>query len=437
LADGRREAEGQRVQSLLARLPAWCNLSLHIVEIGRAFVPVVAFFVDCSDAALARTCRRPHRLRVRGRWGKTQRTLNGLVTGWQRVVTNLWSSIVRFVSERLNGGGARAAPEPATVSDPPGLTPADNADDMVSDPQGLTPPTPSDSAGAVVSEPEGLTPPTPPDSAEATVSDLGGLTPANAGLEEGIVKAYRWAQSKFVGGVTELVLLTPITPGPIPGERRTYEERLRAELGSIQRRVDRGLNTPISIIPTIHFAGWLILRPEQYLQGSTFPASAAPSLDPYAPADRPAAHDYGFRSWLFFTSYFDGDLKDYLREFSSFLGKDVDRVWGNCEGYPEGGSMDFEAFWQYAKRYQIETDAFFNAHPNLSVPRIHQLKVFKDRFAAFVRATRNADGTSVEGVGDLLDKFILENQAYTADFPAIGGTYDVDQSNRSADLRKS
>ena len=262
--------------------------------------------------------------------------------------------------------------------------------------------------------------------------------PGEAATSEGkLVKAYQVAQSKFVGGVTELVLLTPITPGPIPGQRRTYEERLRQELASIQRRVDRGLNTPISVIPTIHYAGWLILRPEQYLQGACFPPEAPPGLDPYVPADQKPTHDYRFHSWLFFTSYFDGDLKDYLREFSNFLGKDVDRVWGNCEGYPEGGSLDFEAFWQYAKRYQIMTDAFFNAYPGVTVPRIYQLKVFKERFAAFVRATRKADGTSIDGIGALLDTFIVENQAYTADFPAIGGTYDADQSSRTAELRKS
>jgi hypothetical protein len=255
--------------------------------------------------------------------------------------------------------------------------------------------------------------------------------------EHDVMKAYEWAKSKFVGGVTELTLLTPITPGPIPGQRRTYEERLRQELASIQRRADRSLNTPISLIPTIHFAGWLILRPEQYLQGSCFPQAAPPSLDPYTPADQAPTHDYRFRTWLFFTSYFDGDLKDYLREFSAFLGRDVDRVWGNCEGYPEGGSLDFEAFWQYAKRFQITTDAFFNAYPFLTVPRIHQLKVFKERFAAFVRATRRTDGSSVEGIGDLLDRFIIENQAYTADFPAIGGTYDADQHQRTAELRRS
>ncbi|HWE19944.1 MAG TPA: hypothetical protein VG758_22645 [Hyphomicrobiaceae bacterium] len=408
-------------------------------------------------------------------------------------MTNLWKSIVRFVSERLNGGGsghatpelARAASEPsepAATRKDTGATEAPPAGPMHArqapiyadhDPHLMVQPHEAvNEPGEVVAggTGEGLTQallagrtqqipadvetgprvsvqklrewaPEPArdrsSAAPAEPVQAGCLPRGTAGLEEKIVKAYQWGQSKFVGGVTELTLLTPITPGPIPGQRRTYEERLRQELGSIQRRVDRGLNTPISVIPTIHFAGWLILRPEQYLQSAVFPRAAPPSLDPYAPAYQEPTHDYRFRTWLFFTSYFDGDLKDYLREFSNFLGKDVDRVWGNCEGYPQGGSLDFEAFWQYAKRYQIQTDAFFNAYPGLSVPKIYQLKVFKERFAAFVRATRNPDGRSVEGVGDLLDRFIIENQAYTADFPAMGGTYDKEQSNRTADLRKS
>ena len=43
-----------------------------------------------------------------------------------------------------------------------------------------------------------------------------------------------WAESKRSGVVSELSLLTPIKPGLVPGERRTYEERLRDHLESLQ-----------------------------------------------------------------------------------------------------------------------------------------------------------------------------------------------------------
>ena len=215
----------------------------------------------------------------------------------------------------------------------------------------------------------------------------------------------RWAESKSVGGVSEVTLLTPINPGPIPGEGRTYEQRLRAALASVQRRIEQGVPTVIGSVPTIHFARWLILRPEQYLQ-----------LSEQTPVPK-------HRSWLFFASNFDGDMKSYLRDFSVFLGRDVDRIWGNCEGYPKVGSRDFEEFWNYAKRYQIPTDAFYNAYPGLSVPRIHQLDRFKRKLDEFVARTRGADGRSVAGLAALFDEFLSENSAYPRDFPAIGGLY--------------
>lgn len=227
----------------------------------------------------------------------------------------------------------------------------------------------------------------------------------------------RWADAKMVGGVSEVTLLTPITPGPIPGEARTYEQRLRQELASVQQRVALGMPTPIGRVSAIHFARWLILRPEQYLQLSARFARFV------AAAGGGTADEDAYRSWLFFTSNFDGDLKSYLRDFAIFLGPDVDRIWGNCEGYPEGGARDFEAYWNYAKRYQIPTDAFYNAYPGLTVARIHQLSFFKQRFDEFVARTRGADGRSIANLAELFDEFLRQNSAYSRDFPAIGGTF--------------
>lgn len=74
-----------------------------------------------------------------------------------------------------------------------------------------------------------------------------------------------WVNSKYVGGVGEVTLLTPIKKGLVPGELRTYEQRLHAELLSVQQRIEKGFPTPVARLPTIHFARWLLLRPAQYL----------------------------------------------------------------------------------------------------------------------------------------------------------------------------
>jgi len=243
-----------------------------------------------------------------------------------------------------------------------------------------------------------------------------------------------WVTSKSVGGVSEVTLLTPIKKGLVPGELRTYEQRLDTELQLVQQRIDQGIPTPVGHLPTIHFARWLILRPNQYLcrdkdhlyrdERKIRSADGSPGN---ADAQRVKVDlDLDtLTSWLFFTSNFDGDMKTYLRDFSVVLGDDVDRIWGNCEGYPPGGSRDFDAYWAYAKQYQLTTDAFSNAYPGLSVPRIRQLAAFKDLFDAFVARTRGPDGRSVAGLADAFDRFIAETATIPGGFPDADGSYRI------------
>jgi len=237
----------------------------------------------------------------------------------------------------------------------------------------------------------------------------------------------KWVESKNVGGVSEVTLLTPIKKGFIPGEGRTYEQRLHQALTLTQERIANGYPTAISTIPTIHFARWLILRPQQYLCGDVDPRGrltyGATNL-----ADDTAIklEMEKLTSWLFFTSNFDGDMMAYLRDFAVFLGEDLDHVWGNCEGYPaKGASRDFDGFWAYAKKYQLTTHAFYNAYPGLSVPRIHQLAAFKDLFDAFVARTRDGDGRSIEGLAEAFDQFVAETACFPSAFPDAGGMYRI------------
>jgi len=269
-----------------------------------------------------------------------------------------------------------------------------------------------------------------------------------------------WATSIVRGRVTEVTVLTPIKRGFVAGEYRTYEERLRSLLASLNDRANAGIPTPISAIATIHFARWFIIRPEQYLrysavkgveyepapQASADPHASLPTLPPNVPmpyspdyrlADKmPAADAPVLPSWLVFTSNYDGDLKAYIRMFSERIASEMDRIWSNCEGYPRAGAKDFERFWLYVRAHQIETNAFFAAFPDLSVARVQQLRVFKDQFDAFVARTRGPDGKSVGDIAVLFDEFVIEQQAYTKNFPDDAGLYDNEQTDRLSELRK-
>jgi hypothetical protein len=219
-----------------------------------------------------------------------------------------------------------------------------------------------------------------------------------------------WVDSKTIGGVSELVLFTPIRQGTIPGEQRCYEQRLTDELRDLSVRVKAGRPNPIMRIPTIHFARWLIIVPGQYLYQDM----------------GGKVKDYPYHSWLLFTAYFDGDVKTYLDDFSEVLAKDVDRIWGNCEGYPAKGSSDFDAFWAYAKHYQLSTLAFYNAYPGVTVPRVHELVAFRRAFDEFVAATRGPDGTSVKGIGAEFDQFLAKSLSFPQQFPARGGVFEIE-----------
>ena len=143
-------------------------------------------------------------------------------------------------------------------------------------------------------------------------------------------------RSKSTGKVTEITVVTPILPGTIPGQYRTWRLRLEHALRGLQGRIDAGIPTPPSLIPTIHFARWFVL-------------------------DRPDN-----KADLVFTSNFDGDPKQYLRDFSLEIPDNIDQIWSNCEGYPAKGCRDFEAFWAYARRHQVEVLAFVPSYPHVT-----------------------------------------------------------------------
>lgn len=291
-----------------------------------------------------------------------------------------------------------------------------------------------------------------------------------------VSKPLDWAQSKTVGQITEIAVLAPIRKGRIPRERCTYEERLRLVVGSLQARVAKGMPSTLDRVPTIHFGRIMILRPEQYLVGSNVPGLdyqdaerghggrngnqggngdggncgarhgnddgdtgigriAAPlpgstttipaPIDDFsdirgnqAPQPRPT-----FRSWVLTLVSFDGDLKAYFRDIATLLDTDFDLIYRNCDDFP--GVRDFEAFWTWIRRYQINVDLFYPRYSDLTAVRIKELQDFRRRFDEFVAEVRGApDVKRVASMDELFDQFLRMSQHYARNFPASGGTFE-------------
>lgn len=187
--------------------------------------------------------------------------------------------------------------------------------------------------------------------------------------------------SRYLGGVNELTIITTIRQGRVPGTTLTYLQQLQAVLDSIRNRETKGIPTPIRLIATIHFARWIIWKD-------------------------------GDQHRLIFTSNYDGSMWQYLRDFAALIAEDMDRVWGNCEGYPEKGCRDFEAFWQYVTDHQVQTTAFYAAIPDESLVRRESLRDFRAAYDRFLSETLAVGVTDHKDFYDQFCQFVRENQSY-------------------------
>ncbi|HZZ87484.1 MAG TPA: hypothetical protein VFE13_04025 [Caulobacteraceae bacterium] len=243
-----------------------------------------------------------------------------------------------------------------------------------------------------------------------------------------------WASSKTLGRVSEIAVFAPVKRGRIPGERRTYEERVTGVMNALAGRIEHGLPHVLNLVPAIHFSRVLLIRPEQYLLFSQIggqpytpeqmPERLRTAIDAYRETgSEPRAGADSFASFLLVVVEFDGDLKVYLRDVAVFIRRAFDQVFENCEGFP--GTENFEAFWEWIRAFQIRTPLFYSAYPQLSVVRIKQLELFKRRFDEFATKVRSPAGRKVQSMEELFDEFLRDNQQIATGFPNPGGTFDA------------
>lgn len=226
------------------------------------------------------------------------------------------------------------------------------------------------------------------------------------------------SKSICIGKLSEVSALTPVKRGRVPDERRTYEERLRMVVSTLATKLENGIPSELHLVKSLHFGRITIIRPEQYLRYSN-PKTGLPE-DDYLEG-KPRVSGESYRTWVLTQVIFDGDITGYFREVALLLNTKFDLIYENCENYP--GTRDFEKFWDWIARYQLQSDMFYVAAPDLSVARIKQLEDFKRRFDIFLSKVRPADGRRIEGMDSLFDEFLREALQYSSGFPAPGGVY--------------
>jgi hypothetical protein len=85
---------------------------------------------------------------------------------------------------------------------------------------------------------------------------------------------------------------------------------------------------------------------------------------------------------LLFMSAFTGDLEDYLMGFTDSLPSAMDRVWGQCTGWP--GAADFMRALRFVERYAKQSAVFYDAYGDARIEDIRnamRLRTELDRFA--------------------------------------------------------
>lgn len=69
---------------------------------------------------------------------------------------------------------------------------------------------------------------------------------------------------------------------------------------------------------------------------------------------------------LMFASIYDGDWVQYVEDFSTRIPFQMNKVWGNCIGWPPDGATDTKALRRFLEEHTVETDVFYSAYMDVT-----------------------------------------------------------------------
>lgn len=91
-------------------------------------------------------------------------------------------------------------------------------------------------------------------------------------------------------------------------------------------------------------------------------------------------------NYLLFTSNFDGELYEYLEEFSVIDEGPLNNVFGHCVGWP--GARPAEGFLRYVEENQFPAGFFYANYPRATVGEVNRAIAWKTETEKFIEKAR-------------------------------------------------
>ncbi len=151
-----------------------------------------------------------------------------------------------------------------------------------------------------------------------------------------------------------LTLLTNVKPDRL--------NELNAVLENIRQSLQAGTDKEFKKLSTVHYCRWFILQQDSFRDETVFPVPVR----------------------LVFSSNYDGEEDNHLKEICTVFTKYLDQMYACCEGYPDALNRTTESRANFLKQCGVKTDAFYIGAPGRTLKQIFEEDELRDHIWEFI-----------------------------------------------------
>ena len=178
-----------------------------------------------------------------------------------------------------------------------------------------------------------------------------------------------------------LTLVTPVL--------ESRQETLFEYLENLKTGLEHDIHESFEDIGTIHFARWLVIDTDIKKGQSSM-------------GDMPK---------LIFSSNFDGDVEQQLKDLCTESADILDRIYACCEGYPVEADRTCASRVAYLEKWRIPPSAFYRGAPERTLQQIRNEDSLHNFIAGFI-SSKNWDNYRSGEIKKKIAQAVIANSEY-------------------------